>query len=200
MTIKKKLLLAFFALLIIPTLVLQGWSYHEMTGILEENVCQAECHALNSAIQSTKSVFLEMNRILVWLSKDREVRQLIENEVHGEEDKGNQFWYQQIRDSERILDRSQLLLMKYPFDILLIPVKGTAYGNCEETQVRAEKIRNSCWYPEITGQMDDKICWMESSSAVRGWLPEYFWQVCQFVLFHTQVRFLELRILVFQKI
>lgn len=166
MTIKKKLVLTFFVLLIVPIFCLQIWSYHVMTGILEENVCQAECHALNSAVKSTQSVFVEMNRILVWLSRDNEVRELIENELIIEEKNDSKLRYQQFHDSEKILDRSQLLLMKYPFDILLVPKKGIAYGNCEKTQIRAEAIRASSWYSQVVTSTDNKIRWMESASEL----------------------------------
>lgn len=172
MTIKRKLILAFLLLILLPAFFLQMWLFRAVTRIMVENVCQAESNALNSTIKETKNIFFEMNRILLWLSTDRDVRQLVQTEQELGNSVSKQARYEQLVASGEILDRSQLLLMKYPFDILLIPRVGNAYGNCEDLPYYAGAARETEWYRRLLDEGGNKIHWVDT--VQEGLVPEQY--------------------------
>ncbi len=163
MTIKRKLILTFLLLILLPTVALQLWSFQTVTRIMVENVCQAELNTLHSTMRETSSLFSEMNRILVWLAADQETRLLMQTEMRLGEDASAKDRYTQMQASEKILDRSQLLLMAYPFDILLVPVDGTAYGTCENLPAFAKAVREAPWYDGFVRRGTGKIRWADIS-------------------------------------
>lgn len=161
MSIKVRLGMAFAFFIIAPLLVLMAYSNQISSGVLLEQISDAEVHTVESYSRAVDDVFMDMNRLLLNMSSDSDVRELMGRGLDRGHSEDNLFKYQQIQLFGDILEGAQMFLMKYPFTVMLVPNAGQSFGSRENVGDYAEKLKACAWYPEIMEQRDSTILWLD---------------------------------------
>lgn len=161
MSIKVRLTISFLVVIVVPVMVLLTWSNKTISDTLLEQISETELHAVEGCSQSAGDVFTDMSRLLVSMSSDDNVRRLMNNELSFGGNDSGKFKYEQMVFAEDIMESTQMLLMKSPFTLMVIPQQGQCFGNRENISSYAQGLRATPWYEEVNRYKDSSILWLD---------------------------------------
>ncbi|MBT9775335.1 HAMP domain-containing protein [Clostridium sp. MCC353] len=161
MSIRVRLAIAFSFFIIAPLMVLMAYSNKISSEVLLDQISDAQVHTVESYSRTVNDMLMDMNRLLLNMSSDNDVRRLMSGEAEKKDGGDMLFKYQQLQMFDDILEGAQMFLMKYPFAVMIIPNEGQSFGSRENIGAYAESLKASSWFPEVMASRDSTILWLD---------------------------------------
>lgn len=161
MSIRVRLAIAFSFFIIAPLMVLMAYSNKISSEVLLDQISDAQVHTVESYSRTVNDMLMDMNRLLLNMSSDNDVRRLMSEESEEKDGGDMLFKYQQLQLFDDILEGAQMFLMKYPFAVMIIPNEGQSFGSRENIGAYAKSLKASSWYPDVMACRDSTILWLD---------------------------------------
>lgn len=162
MSIRRKLIISFTALVIVPVVSSLIFSYSILNRILLEKISNANVDALIRTSKRIDGLLNDMSHTLINISSNSDLRDIFRND-DGKPD--YEYNYINQKKLENIFDRIPLSMLGFSY-ITAIDIDGTSYANWEGFHRYLQTMKASNWYKELVGSYSESILWIGANMVI----------------------------------